>query len=337
MSGKMRQAWYTSDKKIEIRNVDIPDLKPGQVKIKTAYAALCASDKHMMTMGILGAKPGMPLGHEASGVIVEVAPGIEASGLKVGDKVVPCPDNICGMCTNCKDGNDVRCTAGDPISAFSDYIIANARTTFKLPDDADMKQYTLTEPLGCVLRAMELANVKHGDSVLITGLGGIGIIMLNAVLLSGAVKITVSEPVAAKRATALAMGAQYVIDPMSENFKARALEITDGKGFNHIFEMSGVTSVATTLFDVAALRGKITYFAVYPPDYEMPVNLYNMYNRELGIQTVIAGLWLLPRAISIIPRLQHDKIIGKVMPLEEIEQAFELFDQQTHHKILLEF
>ena len=333
----MRQVWYTSDKKIEVRNVDVPDLKPGQVKIKTAYAALCASDKHMMTMGILGAKPGMPLGHEASGVIVEVASGIEASGLKVGDKVIPCPDNICGMCTSCKDGNDVRCTSGDPISAFSDYIIANARTTFKLPDDADLKQYTLTEPLGCVLRAMELANVKHGDTVMITGAGGIGIILLNAVVLSGAAKITVSEPVAEKRANALAMGAQYVIDPTNEDFKERALEITDGKGFNHIFEMSGVPAVAPTLFDVTALRGKITYFAVYPPDYELPVNLYDLYNRELGIQAVIAGLWLLPKAINMIPRLQHDRIIGKVLPLEEVAHAFELFDKSVYHKILLEF
>ena len=337
MSEKMRQAWYTADRKIEIRSVDVPALKPGQVKIKTAYAALCASDKHMMTMGILGAKPGMPLGHEASGVIVEVAPGSEASGLKVGDKVVPCPDNICGMCTNCKDGNDVRCTAGDPIAAFSDYIIANARTTFKLPDDADLKHYTLTEPLGCVLRAMELANVKHGETVLITGVGGIGAIMLNAAVLSGAAKITVSEPIASKRAGALAMGAQYAIDPLTEDLKTRSLEITDGKGFNHIFEMSGVLSVAPTLFDIAALRGKITYFAVYPPDYELPVNLYNLYNKELGIQAVIAGLWLLPRAISIIPRLQHDKIIGKILPLADIAQAFELFDQSTYHKILLEF
>jgi len=337
MGEKMRQVWYTADKKIEIRNVNIPDLKPGQVKIKTAYAALCASDKHMMTMGILGGKPGMPLGHEASGVIVEMAQGAEASGLKVGDKVIPCPDNICGMCTNCKDGNDIRCTAGNPISAFSDYIISNAKTTFKLPDDADLKQYTLTEPLGCILRAMELANVKHGDSVLITGIGGIGIIMLNAVILSGATKITVSDPVSNKRANALAMGAQYAIDPLKEDFKARALEITDGKGFNHIFEMSGVTAVAPTLFDVAALRGKITYFAVYPPDYELPVNLYNLYSKELGIQAVIAGLWLLPRAINLIPRLQHEKIIGKVLPVEEVAQAFELFDKSIYHKILLKF
>jgi 2-desacetyl-2-hydroxyethyl bacteriochlorophyllide A dehydrogenase len=336
MTEKMRQVWFTADKKIEVREVEVPPVKYGQVKIKTAYAALCASDKHMMTMGIIGGKPDMPIGHEASGVIVELGPGTEASGLKVGDKVVPCPDSMCGMCTNCKDGNDVRCTAGDPIHAFSDYIFASAATTFKLPADADLKQYVLTEPLGCILRAMELANVKHGDSVLITGMGGIGALMLNAVVLSGAAKITVSEPVGAKRENALAMGAQSVIDPLTEDFKARALEITEGKGYNHIFELSGVPAVAPTLFDVIALRGKITYFAVYPPDFEMPINLYDMYNKELGIQTVIARLGLLPKAIELIPRIQHDKIIGKVLPLEEVQQAFDLFDQAIYHKILLE-
>jgi threonine dehydrogenase-like Zn-dependent dehydrogenase len=95
--------------------------------------------------------------------------------------------------------------------------------------------------------------------------------------------------------------------------------------------------VAPTLFDAAALRGKITYFAVYPPDYDLPVNLYTLYNKELGIQGVIAGLWLLPKAISLIPRLQHERIIGRVMPVEEVAQAFELFDRSIHHKILLEF
>jgi 2-desacetyl-2-hydroxyethyl bacteriochlorophyllide A dehydrogenase len=332
----MKQVWYTAERKIEIREVEIPKLRHGQVRIKTAYNAICASDKHMMTMGILGARPGMPIGHEASGVIVELGEGTEASGLKVGDKAVPCPDNICGMCVNCKDGNDVRCDASDPIPAFGEYIAANARTTFKLPDDADLKIYTLTEPLGCVLRAMELANVKHGDTVLITGVGGIGALMLNALVLSGASRLTVSEPVAEKRANALAMGAQYVIDPTRDDFKARALEITDGKGFNHIFEMSGVTAVAPTLFDVTALRGKIIYFAVYPPDFTLPINLYEMYNREIGIQTVIAGLWLLPKAIELIPRIQHEKIIGKVLPFDDVTEAFKLFDQSIHHKILLE-
>jgi (R,R)-butanediol dehydrogenase/meso-butanediol dehydrogenase/diacetyl reductase len=239
------------------------------------------------------------------------------------------------MCSNCKDGNDVRCEASNPISAFSDYIIANARTTFKLPDEANLMHYALTEPLGCVLRAMELAAVKHGDTVLITGVGGIGAIMLNAVVLSGASRITVSEPVPAKRENALVMGAQYVIDPTSEDFKKRALEITEGKGFNHIFEMSGIPAVAPTLFDVTALRGKIIYFSVYPPDFRMPINLYEMYNKEIGIQTVIAGLWLLPKSINLIPRLRHDRIIGKVLPLEDTAEAFDLFDQSIYHKILL--
>ena len=336
MAEKMRQAWFTEDKKIVVKEVDVPELKPGQVKIKVAYAGLCASDKHSMTMGILGGKPGMPIGHECTGVIVEMGPQTEASGLKVGDKVVPCPESKCGMCANCKDGNDLKCTGGYLIYAYSDYVFAHATSVFKLPDDADMRHYTLTEPLGCVLRAMELANVQHGESVLVTGVGGIGIILLNAVLLSGAAKVTVSEPVAERRATALAMGAQYVIDPLNENFKERALEITEGKGFKHIFEMSGVPAVAPTLFDAIGLRGKITYFAVYPPDFTFPINLYDLYCKEISIQTVKARLGVLPMAVNLMPRLQHEKIIGKILPLENVAEAFELFDQGIYHKILLE-
>jgi threonine dehydrogenase-like Zn-dependent dehydrogenase len=140
------------------------------------------------------------------------------------------------------------------------------------PDDADLKQYTLAEPLGCVLRAMELANVRHGDTVLITGVGGIGAILLNAVVLSAPPESPSASPLP-QSAPPRFPWAPVCYRSAAEDFKARALEITDGKGFNHIFEMSGVTAVAPTLFDVAALRGKITYFAVYPPDYELPVNL----------------------------------------------------------------
>jgi len=333
----MKQVWFTKDRTIDVLDVEEPGSPPyGKIKVKTAYASLCASDLHMVTMGILGATPGMPLGHEASGVIAEMGPGTEKSGLKVGDKVVICPDSICFMCVNCKDGKDVRCKNGSPVFAFSEYMISGAGTTFKVPDDGDLKHYALTEPLGCVLHAMELANIQHGQSVLLTGVGGIGIIMLNAVLLSGAAKITVSEPVAEKRKTALSMGAQYVIDPANENFKDRCMEITNGKGFDYIFEMSGVPAVAPTCFDVAAHGCKITYFAVYPPDFVMPVNLYDMYRKEINIQCLVARILMFPRAVELIPRLQMDKIIGPIFPLTKAVEAFELFKKSIHHKILLD-
>jgi threonine dehydrogenase-like Zn-dependent dehydrogenase len=332
----MRQIWYAAKDKLEVRQVPVPGPGYGQVKIKMHYAAICATDVHQMTMGIMGVTPPTPMGHEGAGIITELGPGTEASYLKVGDKVTFCPATVCGMCPNCKDKKDVRCTGAGPVFAFADYVITSANATFKIPDDEDLKSYALTEPLAGVLRALELSNVKHGQTVLISGAGGIGSIMVNANVLSGAAQLTVSEPVAAKRERALAMGAQYVIDPVREDFKARVMEITGGKGFDYIFEMSGVPSVAPLCLDIAAYSGTIIYFAVYPPSYQMPVNLYELYRRELCIKTVIGGLWLFPRAVNLIPRLQMDKIIGTILPLDKIEEAFDLFHKSIYPKILLD-
>jgi len=332
----MKQVWYADDNKIELRDVPIPDVGFGQVKIKVAYAAICATDIHMVTLGVLGAKPPMAMGHEASGVVVEMGPGTEGSSLKVNDKVVMNPTSACGICPECKSGRSQYCTQGIATGAFTEYVVTTANTVFKLPDDADLRHYSLVEPMVCTIRAMDLAQIKHGDTVLLSGAGGIGTILLNMIILSGAVKITVSEPVARKRENALAMGAQFAIDPLNEDFIERVMEITDGKGFDHIFEASGAPQAALPCTKAIARCGKITYFAVFPPKFDFPANLYDLYMHEATIQTVFTNPDIFPRAINMVPRMQMDKIIGKVIPLAQALEAIELFKKSIYPKILLE-
>ena len=188
---------------------------------------------------------------------------------------------------------------------------------------------------GC-LRAMDLAPISHGGTVCIAGVGGIGSIMLNQILLSGAARITVIEPVAEKRQMALEMGAEYVIDPFHEDVVSRAMEITDGLGFDYVFEMSGSPKAAQTPIDILARCGTAVYFAVFPPTFEMPLNLHDLYMKEGRIQTVFTSTSIMPRAIKMIKRMQTDKIIGKVMPLSEAVESFEVFKTSKYPKILLD-
>jgi (R,R)-butanediol dehydrogenase/meso-butanediol dehydrogenase/diacetyl reductase len=333
----MKQLWFVEGNKVELREVDEPAPGPGELKIKIAYAALCATDVHMVTMGILGAKPPRPIGHEASGVIAEMGPGAEKSGLKVGDSVVLNPRRICGICEECKRGRPQYCLNAPPPAAFGEYALANTASAFKIPADTPglMARYALTEPMVCCIRAMDLAGVKHGETVFLSGAGGIGTILLNMIVLSGAAQITVSDPVEGKRKNALDMGAQFVIDPLKENIVERAMEISGGEGFDHIFEASGVPAAAVHCPEIIAKCGKITYFAVFPPDYALPLNLYELYRREASIQTVFSTPGIFPRAIKLMPRTQMDKVIGKIMPLEQGVEAFALFEKSIYPKILL--
>ena len=334
----MKAIWWTGKDKIELIDVPIPEVTPGTAKVKIAYTAICATDVHMVSMGAMNVvmrEGGQPLGHESSGVIVELGPDTEKSGFKVGDKVAVYPLPPCGECENCKNGIHQYCKNAGLIGTFSEYIVIPTTGLYKIPDDADLQAYALTEPANCVIRGMDLAPIRHGQTVLVSGVGAIGSILLDCVIHSGAAKITVSDPIPQKRENALAMGAEFAIDPINENLIERALEITDGKGFDHIFEVSGVPAAAPPCLYMLAKCGTITYFAVFPPDYEMPLNLHELYMREGRVQTVFTNPAIMNRVIKLMPRLQTDKIIGKIYDLADGMEAIEMFHKSIYPKVLI--
>jgi 2-desacetyl-2-hydroxyethyl bacteriochlorophyllide A dehydrogenase len=333
---KMKQLWFAAENTVELREVPIPNVGRNQVKVKVAYAALCATDVHQVTMGVLGAKPPMALGHEASGIIEEIDVDAEKSGFKIGDKVSLYPGSNCGICPACKKGQPQYCKNFVTTGAFAEFVVTDVSAVFKIPEDADLKKFCLAEPANCTIRAMDLVGIKHGATVAVSGIGGIGSIMLNMILLSGAAKITAIDPVASKRQMALDMGAQNVIDPFNEDIGERAMKITDGEGFDYVFEVSGSPKAAEPALKILAKCGTMVYFAVFPPKYEMPLNLYDLYMKEGRIQTVFTTTSIMPRTINLIPRLQMDKIIGKIMPLSDAVESFNVFKQSIYPKILLD-
>lgn len=332
----MKQLWWVDWDQIELREVEIPQVKPNEVKVKVAYAALCATDVHQVTMGVMNSKPPAPLGHEASGTIVELGEQAAAAGYKVGDKVTMFPVSHCGECEWCKKGMTQYCINSKPTGAFAEYVVTDVKTIYKLPDNVELRDYAIVEPTNCCLRAMDLAPIRHGATVCVAGVGGIGSIMLNQVLLSGAARITVIDPVPEKRELALSMGAQYAIDPFNEDAVARAMEITDGLGFDYVFEMSGSPKASETPLKILARCGTAVYFAVFPPKFEMPLNLHELYMKEGRIQTVFTTTTIMNRSINMIERMQTDKIIGKIMPLSEAVESFEVFKTSKYPKILLD-
>ncbi len=339
MSQTMKAVWWTGPGKIELlTDVPVPEVGPGMVKIKNAYAAICATDLHMVSMGVMNSvlpEGGKALGHESSGVIEELGPETERFGLKVGDKIVICPGSPCGQCMNCRSGFPQYCENKYMPGSYAEYSVIPATGVYKIPEDAELMNYAITEPTVCCIRAMDLAPLKYGDRVLLSGAGAIGSIMLDLIRNSGAAQIVVSDPVPEKRENALAMGAHVALDPMDADFIKQCMDLTNGAGFNQVFEMSGVPAAAQPAVEVLAKCGTIVYFAVFPPTYEMPLNLHALYMKEGRIQTVFTNQDIFPRAIRMIPRMQTDKIIGKVFPLNEAMEALEAFKGSKYPKILL--
>jgi (R,R)-butanediol dehydrogenase/meso-butanediol dehydrogenase/diacetyl reductase len=335
----MKALVYVARNKVEMQDIPEPkiDISDG-IKVRIDYCAMCATDVHIVTMGLYNMPPPWVMGHEVTGTITELAAEAEKAGYKIGDKVVVNLSAPCGICEECKRGNDIWCTnAYAAKGGFTEYIITKPRSVFKIPENSGIDQmyYALAEPMASAMDGIDLAQIKIGSTVAISGVGGIGSIILNMLLLRGGARVTAIDPVAEKRELALKMGAQYAIDPYKENLADRVMEITGGRGFDVIFDAAGVPKAAPPLLKLIAHKGTMVYFAVFPMDYELPVNLYDLYYKEGRIQTVFTTIYNYPRVIDLIPRMQLDKIVTKVLPLSQGVEAFNLFLESKNNKIIV--
>jgi (R,R)-butanediol dehydrogenase/meso-butanediol dehydrogenase/diacetyl reductase len=335
---KMKAVLYMKNQNYELATVDVPVPVKDHIKIKVKYCAMCATDAHMVSQDLYNRPKGFGLGHELSGTIDELGEGTEKYGFEVGDPVAVFPLYHCGKCEFCKKGMTQYCIEKPfrRFPGFAEYAVAHVSQVFKVPRDEDIIKYALVEPITCAIRGIDLANIQIGQNVAISGVGGIGLILLNMILLQGGANITVIEPVASKRETALVMGAKHAIDPGNEDIIARADEITGGNGFDVVFEASGVPQAAPPCLKITGLCSRIIYFAVYPMDYELPLNLYDLYMKESKIFTSYTRCEDAPRAVRIIPRMNMDLIIGKIYGLKDIDKVFEDFKKSIYPKILVD-
>lgn len=333
----MKACVYAAPGKVELREVPMPPLKDEQIRIKVAYCAICATDAHVVNDGLFGTPEGSILGHEVSGVVCELGPNTEASGLKVGDRVVGSPIRNCGCCDQCRKGNPQYCTTYADIvfEGMAEYKVYSQKNLYKIPDTLSLRKAALVEPLTCVMRGMDLAAIKQGQTVCISGAGGVGLLMLQAVRYKGAAKITVIEPVAEKRKLALRLGADYVIDPFSDDILECSAKITNGMGYDVVIEVSGVPATTQTCLDILGKCGTVVYFAVYPVDYEMPLNLFKLYQKEARIQTVYTHPLIFPRSVEFANAIDLDSVIGAEFPLEQCAEAFAAFALKKYPKVLI--
>lgn len=349
----MKALVYTTQAKMDGRKViepgkcellDIPEpqlLPTDDMKIRVDYCAMCATDVHIVTMGLYGMPAPWIMGHELCGTIVEVNPRATENGFAVGDKVVVNCTAPCGCCDECKRGHDIFCKhpiAGSFVHGFTEYCTAVCEQVFQIPKNSpiDPKYYCLAEPMASAMDGMDLADIKIGDNVLLQGCGAIGSIILNMLLLKGGANVTVSDPIAEKRETALKLGAQYVIDPKNEDLKERAMEITNGRGYDVIFDVSGVPAATPLLPKLLANKGTVVYFAVFPMDYELPLNLYDLYIKEGRLQTVFTTIYNYPRVIDLIPRMNLDVIANREMKLSDGVEIFNAFLESKSNKIIVD-
>ena len=337
---------------LAIKDIPDPEPEPDQIKVKIAYAGICGSDSERITRS--KDMPGRPegaigwpqktitmpqgikrMGHEASGTIVKIGKDVKGN-FNVGQHVAMNFINTCGACYACTNGRVHFCER--PIifdGLMAEYAVFKENLVFPLPDDLPLDVGAFLEPLSVVVHAFDIAKMKIGDSVIITGGGTIGLLMLQLAIKSGASKVLISEPIAEKRKLAKRLGADVAVDPLKEDLLDIANRFTDGRGFNVCIEATGIPDVASQLILLAEDCGTIVWSATYPDGSDVRVPIDYMFSKELSIHSVKLAPYSFSRALQMLPKLDLKPLIT-VYALEEVVKAFEAHKMGKDVKIMLQ-
>ncbi len=319
--------------------VDFPeqDLGPEDVRIRIAYSAICGSDPHLAE-GFFGTDVPIGLGHELSGVIEALGAKATRNGLTVGDRVAGNFLRFCGTCTACRTGKQQFCEHIQDYNrpGMAETITWHESQVYKLPDSVSLLKGCLLEPTSVAVRIADKTNIRVGDRVAICGGGPIGQLVLQLMKMNGATSLTLIEPIAERRDMALRHGAEFVIDPVGENQRERTDAITDGQGYDIVIDASGSPRAVSGLLDIAAKGATVIYGAMYPHDFEMPVNLSDyLYLKELTVTGVFISPYTFPRALQILPLLDVSELTQAVFDLEDATEAFEVHVSGRFPKVVL--
>jgi S-(hydroxymethyl)glutathione dehydrogenase/alcohol dehydrogenase len=274
-----------------VDDVQIEGPRAGEVVVDVDCCGLCHSDLSLMN-GTFPASVPIVLGHEAAGTVAELGEGV--TSLAVGDKVMLTPTPSCGACYWClrdqaslcvnvagimshtfldgetglsRDGTAVYRGLG--VGGFAEQSIVLAEGAVKLPEDVPLDTVAV---IGCSVQTgvgsvFNLAKVVPGSTVLVMGLGGIGISIVQGARIAGAAKIIVSDPVSARRDAAEGFGATHAIDPGAQDVIAECHSLTDGIGVDYSFDAVGAGPLIEAGFHATRNGGTIVAVGAGPLDH----------------------------------------------------------------------
>ncbi len=297
----MKAARFHARKDLRIEDIQEPELRPGTVKIAVAWCGICGTDLHEFLEGpIFTPPPGHPhgltheaapvtLGHEFSGTVEELGEGV--TGLAVGDSVVVEPYFVCNECGPCLSGHYNLCTKLGFIGlaggggGLSEKIVVDTRWVHPV-GDIPLDEAALIEPLAVAYHAVGRSGLKAGDVAVVGGAGPIG--LLTAAVLKGiGITTIVTELSAARKDKAASSGvADHVLDPSTDDVKARVLELTDGAGANAAFECAGVNAVLDTMLDVVKPAGVVVNVSIW--GHPATVDMQKVVLKEIDLRGTIA-------------------------------------------------
>ncbi len=340
--------------KLEVREVDVQDPGPGEVRIQMVAGGVCHSDLHVMT-GHLSAPLPAILGHEGAGIVADLGAGV--TSVRPGDHVIPLWRLSCGECEYCTGGRPALCPAGTEIrwsgrlldgtsrfkldgqeikhfaavSSFSNYTVVPEKAVLKIPDDLPLERAAL---LGCAVitgwgAVVNAAQVKPGRTVAVFGTGGVGINVVQGAVLAGAEKIIAVDLLESRLEHAKRFGATHAVNPSAGDPVEQIRDLTGGRGVDYAFEVIGLPVTMRQAYDCLAKRGVAVVVGITPTTAEVTVPALSLVYEERVLTGSLYGSAApktdIPRMIDLYRAgsLKLDELLTRSYPIEDINQAYD--------------
>ncbi|HSV09023.1 MAG TPA: Zn-dependent alcohol dehydrogenase [Candidatus Binatus sp.] len=344
----MKGAVYVGDAK----SLSLEQLKPNppgsrDVIVEVGASGVCHSDLSIMR-GYVPVPPGMVLGHEGAGRVVEV--GGEVSRVQKGDRVIASFVPACGACWYClreqtelcereadismalrgsrPDGSPYFCMTG--LGTFAETMTVDESSVVKVDTDLPDAQLAL---IGCgvttgVGAALNTAKVRPGSSVAVLGCGGVGQAVIQGARIAGAGRIIAIDPQELKRKTATKLGATDVIDPSKGDPVDQVKALTGGRGADYAFEVIGLPETILTTYNLARRGGEVIIVGMARFEAQFTLPAFGIFFEEKTIRGCKYGSAQVrrdfPRFVDLIEtgRLDTSAMVSKTIKLDGVNDAF---------------
>lgn len=341
MADTMRaERFYADTRRVVVEDVPIPKPGPGEVLVKVAFCGICHSDLSLINGTFPAQAPVVTQGHEASGTIAELGPGV--TGWAEGDRVVVAAGRPCLSCPNCRRGDISNCLAIRLMAfaydgAWAEYTVAQAFGLTRVPDNVPLEQAAIladavSTPFGAVVRT---GKVAVGESVGVWGVGGVGTHIVQLARLVGAVPVIAVDIKPAVLERALEIGADHAFDATDPHLGDKIAEVTGGRKLDVAFDAVGLKSTFEQALDSLTVGGRLVAVGMSAESPTVgPTAFFGLTRKQalghLGYQNEDIGT--LATLVSR-GRLDLSRSISDVIPLEDIEDGIARLDRQEGNPI----
>ncbi|MFH1879921.1 MAG: galactitol-1-phosphate 5-dehydrogenase [Bacillota bacterium] len=345
----MKAAVLYGNDDIRYADWDTPVTKAGTVKVHVKAAGICGSDVPRVLNNGAHFYP-VVLGHEFSGDVVEIGKGV--SGFQIGDTVSGAPLVPCMRCGDCQRGDYALCKHYSFIGSreqgsFAEYVMLPARNAVKYDPSIPYAQAAMFEPSTVALHGLRQCDYRGGGTVAVLGCGTIGIFTAQWAKIFGAKKLAALDIDESRLALAMRMGADAAVNTLAADMMAQALALTDGAGFDFVFETAGTPITVRMAFELAANKAHVCFIGTPHTELAFTPRQWENMNRK---EFTLTGSWMsysapfpgeewsLTAHYFATGELKFDPaFIFKTFPMREAAKAFALYRDpaQVHGKIML--